>query len=196
MDDWPQDVVAALSKKYQLIISDNRGMGYTTVNDITFTYKLFADDVVGLLTALGVKKASVLGHSLGSAITQKLLLEYPQRFNKAIICATSTDGSKVARVLTGKVPDQPTIARQLEATTLRKTPLDKLPSITNHVMLVVGTSATVVGVESSRTIASAIPGAWLVQFRNAGHGVFRDAADEFVKIVLTFLDMNETVTAK
>ena len=64
MDYWPQEVIETLSKKYQLILMDNRGMGYTTANDVTFTYKLFADDVSGLLTLLGVKKANVLGFSM------------------------------------------------------------------------------------------------------------------------------------
>jgi pimeloyl-ACP methyl ester carboxylesterase len=95
MDYWPREVIEALSKKYQLILLDNRGMGYSTANDVTFTYKLFADDVIGLLEALGAKKANVLGHSMGSGITQELLLEYPQRLNTAIISATSTDGSTV-----------------------------------------------------------------------------------------------------
>ncbi len=97
MDRWPEEVIEALSKKYQLIIPDNRGMGYSTTNDATFTYKLFADDVIGLLDALGVKKANVLGYSMGSGITQKILLEYPQRCNKAIIYATSKDGSTVPK---------------------------------------------------------------------------------------------------
>jgi len=87
MDRWPKEVIDALSKKYQLIVLDNRGMGYTTVNDVTFTYKLFADDVIGLLDTLKVEKTHVLGFSMGSTITQELLLEYPQRFNKAIIYA-------------------------------------------------------------------------------------------------------------
>ncbi len=82
-------------------------MGYTTANDVTFTYKLFADDVIGLLDALGVKKTNVLGYSMGSTITQKLLLEYPQRFNKAIIHATSTDGSNVAKALQGQAIEYP-----------------------------------------------------------------------------------------
>ena len=196
MDRWPREVIETLSKKYQLIILDNRGMGYTTANEVTFTYKLFADDVIGLLTALGAKKANVLGFSMGSTITQELLLEYPQRFNKAIIYATSTDGSNVAKALKGKTPNDPTVLRQIEATTHWKTPLDKLPAITNQVMLVVGTSDTVVGVESSKTIASAIPGAWLVQFKNATHSLVDEAPTEFAKIVLTFLDINEMVEVK
>lgn len=196
MDHWPQEVIEALSRKYQLIILDNRGMGYTRTNEATFTYKLFADDVIGLLNALGVNRANVLGYSMGSTITQKLLLEYPQRFNKAIIHATSTDGSSVAEVLKGKGINDPIILRQIEATVHWKTPMDKLPLITNQVMLVVGTSDTVVGVESSKTIASAIPGAWLVQFKKATHSLIFEAPTEFANIVLTFLNINETVEAK
>jgi len=192
MDRWPREVIEALSKKYQLILLDNRGMGYTTANDATFTFKLYTDDVIGLLNTLGVKKANVLGFSMGSAITQKLLLEYPQRFNKAIICASTTDGSNVAK----KTSNDPTVLRQMEATTHWKTPLDKLPLITNQVMIVVGTSDTVVGVESSKTIASAIPGAWLVQFKNATHHLIFEAPTEFARIVLTFLDVKETVEVK
>lgn len=196
MDHWPQEIIETLAKRYQLIILDNRGMGYTTTNDEMFTYKLFADDVMALLAALRVKKTNVLGYSMGSTITQKLLLEYPQRFSKAIIHATSTDGSNVAAALLGKgkpanVP--PTVLRQIEATTHWKTPLDKLPGITNQVMFVVGTSDTVVGAESSKTLASAIPGAWLIQFKNATHHLMFEAPTEFAKIVLTFLDMNEMV---
>lgn len=196
MERWPHEVIDALSKKYQLILLDNRGMGYTTANDDTFTYKLFADDVIGLLDALGVSKAHVLGFSMGSTITQKLLLEYPQRVNKAIIYATTTDGSHTANVLKEKAPDNPIIQRQIEASSHWKTPLDKLPNIANQVMLVIGTSDTVVGVESSKTIASAIPGAWLVQFKNATHPLMDEATSGFIKIVLTFLDVDATVAVK
>ncbi len=201
MDRWPKEVIDVLSKKYQLILLDNRGMGYTTANDATFTYKLFADDVIGLLDTLKVEKTNILGFSMGSTITQELLLEYPQRVSKAIIYATSTDGSNVAATLKGKAPlgepsINPIVLRQIEATTHWKTPLDRLASITNQVMFIVGTSDTVVGIESSKTLASAIPGAWLVQFKNGSHGLMIEAPTEFAKIVLDFLDINETVGLK
>ena len=204
MDVWPIEVIETLAKRFQLIIPDNRGMGHSTANNATFTYKLFADDVIGLLDALGVEKTNVIGFSMGSTITQQLLLAYPQRFNKAVIYATSTDGSKVADALRGKAPKDPdvmrkinpTILRQIEATTHWKTPLDKMFLVTNQVMFLVGTSDTVVGVEGSKALAAAIPGAWLVQFKNGTHGVMGETPREFARIVLTFLDMNETVDPK
>lgn len=193
MENWPNEVIDQLSEKYQLILLDNRGMGKSTANDTKFDYKLFADDVIGLLDALGVDKTNVLGFSMGSAITQELLLTYPQRFNKAIIYATTIDGSNTAKVLQGKVPDNQIVQRQIEATTHWKTPLNKLPLITNQVMLMVGTSDTIVGIESSKTLAAAIPGAWLVQFKNATHFLVKEAPAEFAKTVLNFLEVNETV---
>ncbi len=194
MENWQPGIIAALAKKYQLIMLDNRGMGYSTTNDTTFTYQLFADDVISLLDALKVKKTNILGYSMGSTITQKLLLEYPQRFDKAVIHATSADGSKVAKALQGHATNvPPTVLRQVEATTHWKTPLDRLPAIANQVMLIVGTADTTVGAESSKTIAAAIPGAWLVQFKKGTHHLMYEAPTEFSRTVLLFLGMNETV---
>ncbi|MGX7745423.1 alpha/beta fold hydrolase [Rhodopseudomonas parapalustris] len=195
-EHWPPQVVEALSKTHQLILMDNRGMGHSTANDTTFSYPLFAADVIGLLDALKVERSDVLGYSMGSTITQELLLEYPTRFNKALIHATSTDGSNVAKALHGRVPADPIVARQVEATTHWKTPLDKLPSIPNQVMLVVGTADDVVGTDSSKTIASAIPGAWLVQFKGATHHLMYETPEGFSAAALTFFETNETVTPK
>lgn len=201
MDLWPKEVIDVLSEKYQLILLDNRGMGHSTANDETFTYALFADDVIGLLDTLQVEKAHVLGFSMGSVITQELLLLYPHRFKKAVIYATSADGSNVVAALEGKAPSDPSsinpiVLRQVEATTRWKTPLDQAAGITNPVMFLVGTSDTVVGTESSKTLASAVPGAWLVQFKNGSHQLVLEAPAEFARIVLAFLDLNETVGAE
>jgi len=194
MEHWPPTLLEALSQKYQLIILDNRGMGYSTANDTRFTYRLFTGDVIGLLDALGVKKANVLGFSMGSAVTQKLLLDYPQRFHKAVIYATTTDGSKVAALAKGEKADNPIVQRQIEATAQWRTPLDKLPLITQQVMLVVGTADTVVGPAGSKTLATLIPGAWLAQFKGGTHSLMRESPSEFTKTVLAFLEINETVT--
>ncbi len=188
MDFWPQELVATLAAHYQLIILDNRGVGHTSVNDEPFSYQLFADDVIGVLDALGVKKTHVLGFSMGSVTTQKLLFEYPQRFAKAVIYATSTDGSKVAAILKDQVPADPIIRRQIEATTHWKSPLEKAPGIANDVMFIVGTADQVVGTDSSKMLAAAVPGAWLVQFKGATHGLMIEKPAAFARIVLTFLE--------
>jgi pimeloyl-ACP methyl ester carboxylesterase len=196
IERWPPQIVSALAKKYRLIMLDNRGMGYSSANDTTFTYELFAADVVGLMDALGVKRAHVLGYSMGSTITQQLLLSYPQRFDKAIIHATSTDGSNVAAVFKGITIDNPTVRRQVEATTHWKSPLDRLGAVTNPVMFVVGTADPVVGAESSKTLAATVPGAWLVQFKGGTHNLMHETPVAFGRVALTFLETDANVTAQ
>ena len=41
MEHWPSTLIETLSKKYQLILLDNRGIGYSTANHEEFTCKLF-----------------------------------------------------------------------------------------------------------------------------------------------------------
>ena len=60
-------------------------------------------------------------------------------------------------------------------------------------MFLVGTADKVVGTESSKTLAKLIPGAWLVQFKNGTHHLQFEAPSEFTRIVLAFLEINETV---
>lgn len=195
MELWPEKVLSLLSQKYQLILLDNRGMGYSTINDTPFSYPLFANDVIALLDALKVEKANVLGFSMGSMITQALLMEHSSRLMKAVVCSTTMDGAQVATTFTEEelAKFTPTVKRQYEASKLWKTPLDKAALIPNQVLFVIGTVDTRVGIQSSKVLAATVPGAWLVQFKNATHGIILEAQTEFSRIVLTFLDINSTV---
>ena len=196
VDTWPFELIETLMEKYLLIMPDNRGMGYTTANEEPFTFKMFADDIIGLLDALNVKKSHVLGFSMGSFIAQTLLFEYPDRLDKVILHATLTDCRESPMVQEGKLPNNPAVRRQFEIGSQWKTPMDRLPHVTNQVMLLVGTADNIVGLEGSKAIASAIPGAWLVQFKNGTHELIHEAPREFGRIVLTFLDGNEVIEEK
>lgn len=193
MDRWPEPVLVQLSKKYQLIILDNRGMGLSTADDTTFTYKLYSDDVIGLLDALRVKQVHVLGWSMGSLISMELLMDHPQRVGKAVLVGTSIDGSDAKQAVAGKGFTSPMNMRQVAATSHWKPSVERMQAIENQVMVVVGTADTVVGDGDSKKLASIIPGVWLVQFKNATHRVMDETPTEFSKIVLMFLEIEQTV---
>ena len=74
---WEDKLIDTLSKEFKVIIFYNRGMGETTVGISDFTIEQFADDTYGLLKALNIKKAHILGWSMGSYIAQELTLKYP-----------------------------------------------------------------------------------------------------------------------
>lgn len=85
MDMWDPIVLKELSARYRVIIFDNRGIGKTTASDKPFTIELFAGDTIGLLDALKIKKAHVLGWSMGSFIATEMALGHPDRVGKLIL---------------------------------------------------------------------------------------------------------------
>jgi pimeloyl-ACP methyl ester carboxylesterase len=57
-----------------------------------YTIELFADDSAGLLDALGMKSAYILGASMGGMIAQEFALKYPRKCRKLILCCTLPGG--------------------------------------------------------------------------------------------------------
>jgi pimeloyl-ACP methyl ester carboxylesterase len=94
LDFWDPRLVEELSRKFKLVMFDNRGAGRTDVSDRKYTIKLFADDTAGLMNALGISKAHVLGISMGGMIAQELVLNYPEKVAKLVLCSTCSGGSK------------------------------------------------------------------------------------------------------
>jgi len=93
-DWWDPRMVQELSKNFKVIIFDNRGAGRTDVSDREYTIKLFADDTAGLMNALGISEAHVLGLSMGGMIAQELVLNYPEKVRKLVLCSTLCGGTK------------------------------------------------------------------------------------------------------
>jgi pimeloyl-ACP methyl ester carboxylesterase len=83
-----------LAQHFQVITLDNRGVGWSDKPAGPYTASLLAADIVGLLDALGIEQAHVLGHSMGGFIAQALALEYPQRVRKLVLAATNFGGPR------------------------------------------------------------------------------------------------------
>jgi len=94
MDLWDPRMVQELSKKFKLVMFDNRGAGRTDVSDRRYTIKLFADDTAGLMDALGISRAHVIGVSMGGMIAQELVLNYPEKVEKLVLYSTNCGGTK------------------------------------------------------------------------------------------------------
>ena len=80
--------VPVLSKEYQLLVFDNRGIARSSDPDGAFSTRDMAADTVGLMEAVGIKKAHVLGYSMGGMIAQEMALTYPEKVNGLILVAT------------------------------------------------------------------------------------------------------------
>ena len=91
MDLWDTRVIGALAAHYKVIIFDNRGMGKTSASDKPFTIELFMEDTRGLMDTLKIKKAHILGWSMGTFIATELALKYPERVERLILYAGNCD---------------------------------------------------------------------------------------------------------
>jgi pimeloyl-ACP methyl ester carboxylesterase len=96
MDMWPPEVLRNLSSNHRVIVFDNRGMGNTTSSDQPFSIGLFADDTAGLLDALNISHADVLGWSMGADIAQELALRHPGKVDRLILYAGTSGGKESA----------------------------------------------------------------------------------------------------
>ncbi|UCE19231.1 MAG: alpha/beta fold hydrolase [Gemmatimonadota bacterium] len=81
-----------LSKTFQTIVFDNRGVGKTDKPDDAYSVRMFADDTSGLLKHLNVKKCHILGISMGGMIAQQVALSYPKLVERLILCSTTFGG--------------------------------------------------------------------------------------------------------
>jgi pimeloyl-ACP methyl ester carboxylesterase len=95
LQGWDPRLIKTLSKKFKLVLFDNRDAGRTDTSQREYTMKTFADDSVGLMDALEISKAHVLGISMGGMIAQEFVLNYPEKTAKLILCSTHCGGSKV-----------------------------------------------------------------------------------------------------
>lgn len=71
--------IRALAERHRVIAFDNRGTSQTDTPDAPYTTRMMADDTAGLMDALGIDRAHVIGISMGGMIAQELALADPER---------------------------------------------------------------------------------------------------------------------
>jgi pimeloyl-ACP methyl ester carboxylesterase len=89
---WPESLLEALTGAgHRVVAFDPRDCGASTKIDPDQPYQLdaMAADAVGVLDALGIAQAHVVGYSMGGAIAQVLALEVPERVRTLTLVATT-----------------------------------------------------------------------------------------------------------
>jgi pimeloyl-ACP methyl ester carboxylesterase len=118
---WPAAFVEALVSQFTVITMDNRGTGRSDKPVQGYALANMARDVCGLLDELEIPRAHLLGYSMGGAIAQEFVRQFPKRVLSLILCATMCGGAeatyasapvvRVMRDLDGLSPEQ--VARQI-----------------------------------------------------------------------------------
>jgi len=87
----------AFSPCYSVVTFDNRGIGRSEKPDVPYTISIMAGDTVGLMDAIGISRAHILGISMGGIIAQEIALKYPQRVHGLILACTHCGGGRTVR---------------------------------------------------------------------------------------------------
>lgn len=85
---WDNHQVAHFRDRYRCLTLDLRGSGRTFGGHLPPTVADLAADVVGLMAALDLPPAHLVGLSLGSAVAQEVALLRPDRVRSLVLAAT------------------------------------------------------------------------------------------------------------
>src|SRR3979409_1721854 len=89
---WGEPFLDLLRADFDVIAYDHRGVGASTPLQGPVTIRQMADDAAGLLAALELESAHVMGISMGGMIAQELALNDPQRVRTLALGCTYCGG--------------------------------------------------------------------------------------------------------
>ena len=250
MNAWDPAFLKGLSSNHTVIVFDQRGIANTTIGSKPYTYQQLANDSAGLLDALKIPKADVMGYSLGSYLAQQLTITYPDKVNSLVLVGSSCGGKDhtpkppefiklqsdvVSKSLNNvsisqgemkalvsaslgegwirlhpesvNIPENITSLQQLkpglppevannqnnvgkhwEDNPNWSGACDELAKTARPTLVITGTDDNNYQPHvNSLKIVEKIPGAWLVQIKDAGHAVMDQYPDKIGKILQTFL---------
>ena len=78
-------LVAPYLDDYRLLIPDQRGHGAAEAPACCYSMSNYAHDARLLLDALGIQRAAVAGHSMGSMVAMTMAAEYPEQVSKIVL---------------------------------------------------------------------------------------------------------------
>lgn len=78
-------VAHGLNDFYRMVAPDLRGRGQSSKPAFCYTFEEHAQDILGLMDHLEIKKAVLCGHSYGGYLSVYLAVNYPERVERIII---------------------------------------------------------------------------------------------------------------
>jgi pimeloyl-ACP methyl ester carboxylesterase len=92
--EWWYCQIPTLSKHFKVLVFDNRGAGRSDKPKIDYSIPLFADDTAELMKSVNIRKANVLGVSMGGYIAQELAIKYPEMVRSLVLGGTGAGGQR------------------------------------------------------------------------------------------------------
>jgi len=92
-------VTPGMAEHYRVLDYDPRGYGSSDKPDQRYTFSVWADDMVGLLDALGVETTHLHGGSMGSTLALYFAARHPERVRGLVLsgCTAKSDFLAIAQ---------------------------------------------------------------------------------------------------
>src|SRR5580698_2147477 len=104
--NWGYQVPALVGSGYRAVLIDSRGHGRSTRDTRPFSYELMASDVLAVMDALHLEKASLVGWSDGACTALVLARKSPARAAGVFFFACNMDPSGVKPIEPGPMLDR------------------------------------------------------------------------------------------
>lgn len=101
LENW-YELIKRLQHRYRIVAVDIRNHGKSDKPRERFEISQMADEVAGMMDAVGIDRAAVAGFSMGGMISQELAHRHPHRVDRIVLMGTTAHhggGLKVIRWL-------------------------------------------------------------------------------------------------
>lgn len=128
-DSWHsfEPVMPFLPRSLRVFAISQRGHGDSDRPESGYRFKDFSDDVLAFMNAMGIVKAMVVGHSMGSGVAQHFAIYHPDRTLGVVLMGAFASFDTVvvnefyqAVIAPLTDPIEPAIAREFQESTLAR----------------------------------------------------------------------------
>lgn len=95
-------MIAELADSRRVLAFDNRGGGLSGQPESDYSIEMMADDTAGLMRAVGVGRADVLGISLGGRIALELTVRHPELVQRLVLVSAAARATQPTLILHGR----------------------------------------------------------------------------------------------
>jgi pimeloyl-ACP methyl ester carboxylesterase len=203
--DWGE-IAQELSSRYRTVVMDLRGHGGSIDGDGSLGLVRFGLDVSHVLAALGLRRAVLVGFSVGGNTLLKLLARDSRPALALVTVGASAQGdaSRVEEIMSGPWPEDltrlehsasegPDYWRELRAALARDWAAnlalsdDDLRRVTCPVLVCHGDNDRIQPLAYARHLAATLPDAELFVAKGAGHALHFNRQERFLEAVESFL---------